>query len=66
MNTPEAGLDDEDMRQRCAAHSQWMTDHPPAVKFAEDWADLNLDDLARRSRSEQCADPKLQRNHEPT
>ncbi|MGH3634670.1 hypothetical protein [Mycobacterium sp.] len=41
-------LDVEDMRRRCAAHSQWMADHPEAVAFSEAWADRNLDDLAKR------------------
>lgn len=44
----EAVVDAEDMRRRCAAHSQFMTDHPDAVAFAEDWADRNLDELAER------------------
>jgi hypothetical protein len=44
----EGLLDVEDMRRRCAAHDQWMTEHPDAVSFAEAWADSNLDELAGR------------------
>lgn len=33
----EGVLDVEDMRRRCAAHDQWLTDHPQAVSFAEPW-----------------------------
>jgi hypothetical protein len=32
----------EDMRRRCAAHAEWMTNHPEASAFAEGWADRNL------------------------
>lgn len=48
MNATEAGLDAEDMRQRCVTHNRWMTDHPEVVEFAEDWADRNLEDLLQR------------------
>ena len=41
-------LDVEDMRRRCAAHDQWLAEHPEAVSFAEAWADRNLDELAER------------------
>lgn len=41
-------LDVEDTRRRCAAHEQWLTDHPEAVSFSEAWADRNLDELAKR------------------
>jgi hypothetical protein len=44
----EALLDVEDMRRRCAAHAEWMSEHPEAVSFSEAWADRNLDDLTRR------------------
>ncbi|HZQ33472.1 MAG TPA: hypothetical protein VFB19_17300 [Mycobacterium sp.] len=44
----ESVLDVEDMRRRCAAHGQWMADHPEAVSFSEAWADRNLDELAGR------------------
>jgi hypothetical protein len=44
----EGLLDVEDMRRRCAAHGQWMADHPAAVSFTEAWADRNLDELAGR------------------
>lgn len=44
----EALLDMEDMRRRCAAHDQWMVEHPEAVSFSEAWADRNLDELAGR------------------
>jgi hypothetical protein len=48
MNATEAGLDAEDIRQRCVTHNRWMTDHPEVVEFAEDWADRNLEDLLQR------------------
>jgi hypothetical protein len=41
-------LDAEDMRRRCAAHHEFLTNNPSVVAFAEDWADRNLDDLAQR------------------
>jgi hypothetical protein len=44
----ESLLGAEDMRRRCAAHGQWMANHPEAVSFAEAWADRNLNELARR------------------
>lgn len=40
-------LDAEDMRRRCAAHHEFLADHPDVVTFAEDWVDRNLDDLAQ-------------------
>lgn len=39
-------LDAEDMRRRCLAHHQFLTNNPEVAAFAEDWADRNLDDLA--------------------
>jgi hypothetical protein len=44
----EALLDVEDMRRRCAAHAEWMSEHPEAVSFSAAWADRNLDELTRR------------------
>jgi hypothetical protein len=44
----EGVLDIEDMRRRCAAHAEWMSDHPAAVSFSEAWADRNVDELPRR------------------
>lgn len=44
----EGLLDVEDMRRRCAAHDQWMQDHPEFIAFSEAWADRNLDELAGR------------------
>lgn len=44
----ESLLDIEDMRRRCAAHDQWMSNHPEAVIFAEMWADQNYEGLPRR------------------
>lgn len=44
----ESLLDIEDMRRRCTAHGQWMTDNPGAVAFAEMWADQNLEALPHR------------------
>ena len=41
-------LDAEDMRRRCAAHNEFLANHPDVVTFTEDWADRNLDDLAQR------------------
>lgn len=34
-----------DMRHRCAAHAQWISDHAEVVSFAERWADRNLSEL---------------------
>ncbi len=44
----EGLLDIEDMRRRCAAHEQWLAEHPDGARFAEVWADGNLDELAGR------------------
>ena len=44
----ESLVDVEDMRRRCVAHGQWMSNNPEAVAFAETWADQNLDVLPRR------------------
>jgi len=44
----EALVDVEDMRRRCAAHGEWMSNHPDAVNVAEIWADKNLEALPRR------------------
>ena len=44
----ESLLDVEDMRRRCAIHGEWMSKHPEAVRFAETWADQNLEELPRR------------------
>jgi hypothetical protein len=44
----EGVLDVEDMRRRCAAHAEWMSNHPEAVSFSEAWADRNLDELTHR------------------
>jgi hypothetical protein len=44
----ETLLDIEDMRRRCAAHGQWMSEHPEAVAATEAWADENLEELPRR------------------
>jgi hypothetical protein len=44
----ESLVDVEDMRRRCAAHGQWMSNDPEAVTFAEAWADQNYEDLPRR------------------
>jgi len=41
-------LDTEDMRRRCAAHGQWLQEHPEAAAFSEAWADRNLEDLPQR------------------
>lgn len=41
-------LDAEDMRRRCAAHDRWMSSHPEAVTFAEEWADRAAGELAQR------------------
>jgi hypothetical protein len=44
MNAWIEGLvDEEDMRRRCAAHGEWMSNNPQAVSFAETWADENID-----------------------
>ncbi len=43
----EEVLDAEDMRRRCAAHHQHLIDNPHLATFAGDWADRNLDDMAR-------------------
>lgn len=49
MNTwIERLLDSEDMRRRCAAHESWLVAHPDRTRFAEAWADGNLDELAAR------------------
>lgn len=42
----EGVLDVEDMRRRCAAHAQWMADHPQALSFAKAWGDRNFGELA--------------------
>ncbi len=44
----ESLLDVEDMRRRCAAHEQFLTDHPEAVTFAQAWAERNADELLGR------------------
>jgi hypothetical protein len=44
----EALVDVEDMRRRCAAHGQWMSNNPEAAALAETWADENLGALRRR------------------
>jgi len=44
----EALVDVEDMRRRCAAHGQWMSNNPEAVAFAQAWADQNFEALPRR------------------
>jgi hypothetical protein len=44
----ECLLEVEDMRRRCAAHDQWMRQHPEVVTFSEAWADGNLDALPKR------------------
>lgn len=44
----ESLLNVEDMRRRCAAHEQFLTDHPEAVTFAQAWADRNVDELIGR------------------
>jgi len=44
----EGLLDVEDMRRRCAAHEQWLNQHPDHTRDAEAWADGNLDELAGR------------------
>lgn len=44
----ETLLHSEDMRRRCAAHEQWLTEHPERTRVAEAWADGNLDELASR------------------
>jgi hypothetical protein len=44
----EAVLDLEDMRRRCAAHGDWMSEHPEVVSFSEAWADRNFDELSRQ------------------
>ena len=44
----ESLVDVEDMRRRCAAHGEWMSNNPEAVTFAETWADQNLESLPRR------------------
>lgn len=44
----ERVLDAEDMRRRCAAHDRWMSGHPEAVTFAEEWADRAAGELTQR------------------
>lgn len=44
----EGVLDAEDMRRRCDAHHEFLTNNPGIVAFSEDWADRNIDDLAQR------------------
>jgi hypothetical protein len=44
----EGVLDVEDLRRRCGAHADWMSEHPEAVLFSEAWADRNLDELTHR------------------
>jgi hypothetical protein len=44
----EEVLDAEDMRRRCGAHHEFLTNNPGVVAFTKDWADRNLDDLAQR------------------
>ena len=44
----EGLLDTEDMRRRCAAHDDFLTRRPENARFAEAWADGNLDELAER------------------
>ncbi|MDA3642213.1 toxin-antitoxin system HicB family antitoxin [Mycobacterium xenopi] len=44
----ETLLDAEDMRRRCAAHDQWMREHPDVAAFSEAWADRNLAELTKR------------------
>jgi hypothetical protein len=44
----EALVDVEDMRRRCSAHGQWMSNNPEAATVAEMWADENLEALPRR------------------
>jgi hypothetical protein len=44
----EALVDVEDMRRRCSAHGQWMSNNPEAATVAETWADENLEALPRR------------------
>jgi hypothetical protein len=44
----ESLVDVEDMRRRCTAHGEWMSNNPEAVTFAETWADQNLESLPRR------------------
>lgn len=44
----EALVDVEDIRRRCAAHGEWMSNNPEAVTFAEMWADENLDEALPR------------------
>jgi hypothetical protein len=44
----EALVDVEDMRRRCAAHGQWMSNNPEAVAFTQAWADQNFEALPRQ------------------
>ena len=44
----EALVDVEDMRRRCAAHGEWMSNNPEAVTFAEAWADEHLNAASPR------------------
>ncbi|MEE3755001.1 hypothetical protein [Mycobacterium intracellulare] len=37
--------DQDELRLRCTAHGNWMSDHPDAVAAAEEWADGNLNEL---------------------
>lgn len=41
----EGLLDIEDKRRRCAAHDQWLQDHPDASALSGMWADLNSTNL---------------------
>ena len=38
----------EDMRRHCVAHEAFLVAHPEQVRFAEAWADGNLDELSSR------------------
>ena len=44
----EALVDVEDMRRRCAAHGEWMSNNREAVTFAETWAEQNYEALPPR------------------
>lgn len=44
----EGLLDTEDMRRRCAAHEEFLDRRPENIRFAEAWADGNLDELTGR------------------
>jgi hypothetical protein len=47
---PQSGNVD-DMRHRCAVHAEWMSNHPDVLSFSEHWAERNLHELTRNTKT---------------